>query len=277
VRTRWVVTLKRLIRNALDRAGYILVRKGDYLTSVTAVSTASVNSAAHDDEALQAMGCDREFQAFYQPFRGRSPMPLMCVLALYSAARYLIAAKVPGEVASCGSGSSETLRVLAAALAALGSTERALTLVDASGDPTHQAEHELALWGGGDELPSSEQPPHRATVTRTPVPSDLVSTGYPVERIRVVHAPPEPLPSDRAIAFLGLTSDRYPANLVAIRQLFPRVPIGGVVAVERSPSSASRDDAVSEYLEEHGIQLFFTNVTPRFRLGVTCGALVGDG
>jgi O-methyltransferase len=201
-------------------------------------------------------------------------MQLMKAYALHSAVKYLIKARIPGDIVDCGDGSATTLAVIAASLVALGDTSRRLILFDVTGDPRHRAETELRVWGGnGDLLLELVLPAHRAQSRAPPLPSMLIASGYPAERISLEHYPCGSF-DFTAIAFLGLTSETYLANRAAIGTLLPLVPSGGVVAAEADLSKPHRRDAVTDFLNREALNLHLWHVTGTYRIGVKSGQSV---
>jgi O-methyltransferase len=302
-----ILTVKRLILRTLADLGYVVLKRPDYerllAATVPAMTagdlTARVSPMTPGDSSPpvpsvtggyasvetappapgdggQASPLEPDFQRFYDALDDQSSLPLMHVHAVYCALRYLTKAKIPGDVVECGNGSGEALAIAGAALVALGDTSRALILFDVSGDPTHRAETELVLWGGpGRLLSSGERPVERRSRKPGWLPPELLVSGYPRERIRIVYAPTKALDASWPVAFLGLTAESYPANRAAIRSLVPRVSIGGIIAVDanpwiRSPHDAVwfPQDAVTEILDEQGIPVLLQRVTSTYRIGV---------
>jgi len=195
-----------------------------------------------------------------------SELPPLRRLALYSAAQYLRESRIGGAVMDCGYGATGTLATLAMALRHQGDTGRQLILFDTTADPTHRAELEFALWGAGRDLLAGRQAGSRAQIRSEPPAADLVATGYPAANFSIWRYPREEIAGCGQLAFLGLTSQTYPANEEAAAIYFPLLSRGGVIAVEGPLGSAA--DAVDRYLRREGIALLLVQVAPDFRLGI---------
>src|SRR5262245_30523280 len=137
-----------------------------------------------------------------------------------------------------------------------------LVLFDASADPLHRAETELELWGTARDLIADvpDARPHKPE----PPPAELAATFYPSDRIVVRRYPREPIAQSEPVAFLGLTSETYPANQQAIATFLPKVSPRGVIAVEGNRSA----DAVAQFLARSGVNLLFMQVTADYRVAV---------
>lgn len=198
--------------------------------------------------------------------------------AVFISARHLLKNRVPGDVVDCGDGSTTNLTLMATALAMLGDVSRRLIMFDVSGDASHRPELELPLWG----MDTSDLiDPRTAKFARTPdaarpLPKELVETGYPHERIHILHYPIDVIDLSQPTAYLGLVADSYDSNRAAIRALFPTVCKGGIIAVEgtnelrrKQPGCVQYQiDAVSQYLTGTTAVLEFWRPTPRFRLAI---------
>ena len=229
----------------------------DALSALLAAGTAETPAASTHDairDFLDASGAVSEFPALRR-------------LALYSTARYLCESAIGGAVMDCGHGQAETLTVLALAFQHIGDASRQLVLFDTTADPTHRPEFEFALWGGGRDLIAGRQVGSPAPISSEPLPVELVATGYPAANVSIRRYPREEIAGCGPLAFLGLTSQTYPANQEAIATYFPLLSRGGVIAVE-GPLGSGAADAVDHYLRREGIALLLIQVAPDFRLGI---------
>jgi len=211
-------------------------------------------------DLTEVAGADAVLASFLHDAHHEMAPPRL--LALYRVVQYLARAGIPGEIVDCGHGATATLAAIAAASTHCGETSRRLVLFDASADPLHRAETELELWGTARELIADVQ------VVRShkpePPPAELTATGYPPDRIVVRRYPREPITQSEPVAFLGLTSEAYPANQWAIATFLPKVSPGGVIAVEGN----SPRDAVAQFLAHAGLNLLFVQVAADYRVAV---------
>lgn len=273
--------LKRAALGLLTNSGYKLLTRNEY-DQLQAVARAALAPAPElpptpappppTGEALPALLGDgaapsdaAAIRDFLAASAAVSDLPLRR-LALYSVAQYLCESGIGGAVMDCGYGATGTLATLAMALRCHGDTGRQLILFDTTADPTHRAELEFALWGTGRDLLAGRQAGSRAQIRSEPPPADLVATGYPAANFSIRRYPREEIAGCGQLAFLGLTSQTYPANEEAAAIYFPLLSRGGVIAVEGPLGSAA--DAVDRYLRREGIALLLVQVAPDFRLGI---------
>src|SRR5262245_12835580 len=265
---------KQWVLRSLDQAGYRLLKKADHdaLQAAAAAAhgapaavpppppppVASIGPSALD--LTEAAGADAALAGFlHDAPHGLAPPR---AFALYRVVQYLARAGIAGEIVDCGHGATTTLAAIAAASMSCGETNRRLVLFDASADPLHRAETELELWGTARDLIADvpDARPHKPE----PPPAELAATGYPSDRIVVRRYPREPIAQSEPVAFLGLTSETYPANQQAIATFLPKVSPRGVIAVEGNRSA----DAVAQFLARSGVNLLFMQVTADYRVAV---------
>lgn len=258
---------KRLILSVLNDLGYVLVKKPDYEEMKASVPSPQRQVQVRADPRPPSP----EHAELHSLHTGASAPAR--ARAVSDAIRYLIDARVPGDVVDCGDGSPATLAAIAATLVSIGDTSRRLILFDVSGDPTHAAETTLTLWGTGRDLLGLQRADmDRGVAKSLPRAVGPLTSRYPPERISVVRYPANALHLPTLIAYLGLMPDSYPANRNSITSLIPRLSDGGIVAVTGGRSPISPRDAVEEALREFGTTILLHRITDSFRIGVKCSA-----
>jgi hypothetical protein len=187
--------------------------------------------------------------------------------ALYLATKYITESKIEGDLVDCGWGDTTTLLALASCLLSLKNYERQLVLFDSTADPLHRAETDLEPWGAEYDLLGN--PPGRKPPLPEPVPAELLSSGYPRERISIRRYPREPIAQTAPVAFLNITSETYDANRKALNIFFSRLSRTGMVAVEDvTPTRGDGYDTIAKFLRATGHTLWFTQVAPNFWMAI---------
>jgi hypothetical protein len=183
---------------------------------------------------------------------------------LYAAARYTIENQIEGDFVDCGWGDPTTLLALAASLLHLNHTNRRLVLFDSTASPLNRAETDLAPWGTEHDL--LRNPPARNPPVPEAPPAELLSIGYPAERIAVRRYPREPIAHAARVALLCITSETYDANRKAFDIFYSRLSRGGILAVEDIPGGPK--DALAQLLGATAGSLSFTQAAPNVRTAI---------
>jgi hypothetical protein len=184
--------------------------------------------------------------------------------ALYAAAKYITENEIEGDFVDCGWGDPTTLLALAASLLHLNHTDRLLELFDSSASPLNRAETDLAPWGTEHDL--LRKPPARKPPLPEAPPAELLSIGYPAERVTVRRYPREPIAHAAPMALLCITSETYDANREAFDVFYSRLSRGGILAVEDIPGG--HKDALAQLLGATAGLLNFTQAAPNVRTAV---------
>jgi hypothetical protein len=184
--------------------------------------------------------------------------------ALYAAAKYITENEIKGDFVDCGWGDPTTLLALAASLLHLTHTDRRLMLFDSTASPLNRAETDLAPWGTEHDL--LRKPPARKPAVPEAPPAELLSIGYPAERIAVCRYPREPIAHAAPVALLCITSETYDANRKALEVFYSRLSRCGILAVEDIPGG--HKDALAQLLGATAGSLNFTQAAPNVRTAV---------
>jgi hypothetical protein len=128
----------------------------------------------------------------------------------------------------------------------------------------NRAETDLAPWGAEHDL-LHKQPTRKPPVPEAP-PVELLSIGYPKERILVRRYPREPIAHAASVALLCITSETYDANRKAFDVFYSRLSRGGILAVEDIPGGQT--DALAQLLGATLGSMNFTQAAPNVRTAV---------
>jgi len=201
------------------------------------------------------------FSPILQRLLTRRNFSLARLQALYAAAKYITENEIEGDFVDCGWGDPTTLLALAASLLHLHHTDRGLVLFDSTASPLNRAETDLTPWGTEHDL--LRKPPARKPPVPEPPPAELLSIGYPAERIAVHRYPREPIAHSAPLALLCVTSETYDANSKAFAVFYSQLSRGGILAVEDIPGG--HKDALSQLLGATADSLNFTQAAPNVR------------
>jgi hypothetical protein len=212
---------------------------------------------------LFPFAADAEFAAFSRALPQSVDLPDRRILALFSSVQYLVVRQIVGDVIDCTHAGDGVLAVLGAAFVFLKDTSRRLIICDPTANPHHRAEHMLEPWGNDFDLLGAKLRPAKSQ--RAEAPSAAIRrTGYPQDKLLVWRYPREAIATTSPIAFLGLTSETYPANRWAIAAFIDRLSDGGVLAVDR----ITQRDGVAEHLTAARVALSPVEVADGYHMGI---------
>lgn len=200
--------------------------------------------------------------------------------ALYKATEYIEKAGIPGAVVECGVWLGGSMMVAALTLKQIGSFDRDLYLFDTfEGLPRPDEAVDIDVWGNRAVdwwLPTStgNESSHAAEAALDEVRVNLLSTGYPAERLHFVKGMvertlPEAAPPE--LALLRLDTDWYASTKHELEHLFPRIARNGILIVDDYGHYRGARRAVDEYIEKYRQPLLLNRVDYTGRLAVkTC-------
>jgi O-methyltransferase len=225
--------MKRLIRTGLRRLGYDFVHH----LEVT-------------DPIRDLMDAERAIIWRAKPFTMTS---LERMAALVNAVNYVARNKIPGDIAECGVWRGGSMMIVALTLLLNGDKGRSLYLYDTfegmsaptdadksadgvlAGDLLAQAQREEAIWCYSD----IEE-----------VRKNLVSTGYPAEKIHLIKGKVEetiPRTLPRELSILRLDTDWYESTKHELTHLYPLLRREGVLIIDDYGDWQGARKAVDEY------------------------------
>jgi hypothetical protein len=224
--------LKKLAKNIIHRFGYELRREG---------GLGLLPECGPEDLAL---------------LRAVSPYTMLALesrWAMLQACRHVARAAIPGAVVECGVWRGGAMMLAAKALAG---APRDLFLFDTFAGMTKPTEHDTQD-GGSPAMPVWEGSRRDGVVdwcyaSIEDVRANLSSTGYPMDRVRLVKGPVEETLLDaknlpREIALLRLDTDFYESTAAELEILYPRLSRNGVLIVDDYGHWSGSRKAVDEY------------------------------
>jgi hypothetical protein len=191
------------------------------------------------------------------------------VYALYEAVRYVITARIPGDIVECGVWRGGSSMMAAMTLDELGA-RRPLWLYDTFEGMPPPGEHDVRYSGESATslLRSAERVPGAwnewAWATVEDVRANMASTGY--DALEYVVGPVEETIPSRApeqISLLRLDTDWYESTRHEIEHLYPRLSDGGVLIIDDYGHWQGAKRAIDEYFAGRPILLNRIDYTGR--------------
>lgn len=229
--------IRRFVKRAVRSLGYEIVRR-----TPPGPPAFPVDAAPEDREILEAIapftmtGVDRQ-------------------LALIQSVRHVVRNRIPGCFVECGVWRGGSSMAAALALAQEGSRDRELFLFDTFEGMTEPTTADRSF-AGEDAATLLKRSDRTEQVwcyaDLADVRSNLLSTGYPQDRIHFVKGPVEQTipvsPQLPAIAILRLDTDWYESTKHEMQHLFPLLQQDGILIVDDYGYWKGARQAVDEYL-----------------------------
>jgi hypothetical protein len=202
------------------------------------------------------------------------------IAALCDGVEHVVRADVPGAVVECGVWKGGSMMAAALTLLRLGASDRDLYLFDTfQGMPPPTGEDVFSAYDGYSPMRHWRRRANRSVpaestwhyVPAQEVRDNLLSTGYPAERIHLVEGRVEdtlPGGAPDRVALLRLDTDWYESTRHELEQLYPRLSPGGVLIVDDYGHYEGARRAVDEYFDAHGGRPLLARVDYTGRVGV---------
>ena len=252
-------SLKRLLRAAVRRTGYDIVR----YQPETSASRLPADLTA-DEQAIYAA---------VKPFTMTS---LERVVSVIQATRYIVENAIPGAFVECGVWRGGSMMAVAHTLKRLGAADRRLYLYDTfSGMPAPTARD--ARHDGVSAQQLLDQTAVNTGVwcyaDRRDVEANLGSTGYPRELISFVEGTvestiPQTLPDQ--ICLLRLDTDWYESTRHELVHLYPRLVRHGVLIIDDYGHWQGARRATDEFFSGFPLRPLLQRVDYTGRMMVKC-------
>lgn len=289
--------LKSPIRRAFNQLGFTVIRTSAYtalrrerdeliqrafaLEGVRSGGEASVDGADH--QAMMAYhilkagfdDLDEQFRPLTDSVKPFTMTSVERMYHLYNAARYLSQAKVAGDMLECGVWRGGSMMLVAKTLLEAGDTGRTLHLFDTyEGHPKPDSKLDVDMWGNRavDEwidLRKTDETSDWARVTIDEVRANMQSTGYPMDKVKLVKGMVEKTAAANVpekLALLRLDTDWYASAKVSLEVFWPRLVVGGVLIVDDYGHYKGQRKAVDEF--------FSGNPQLLHRIDYSCRAIV---
>ena len=196
---------------------------------------------------------DAQFADLYGRCRPLTMTPVERMYALYEATKYVVARDVPGDVVECGVWRGGSAMLAALTLDRVGVRDRAIHLFDTFAGMTEPTDRDgqtaLREWRKRDRGDHNEW----CYSSRDEVEANMLSTGYPADRVVLVEGKVEetlPAQAPERIALLRLDTDWYESTYHELVHLYPRLEPGGVLIIDDYGYWSGARQAVDRYLAE---------------------------
>jgi len=256
--------MKKVVKAALARSGWEL-RRLDRIRSVLA----------------DLPDADREIVARVAPYTMTS---LERQASLVGAVDHVVKHGIAGDIVECGVWRGGSMMLVALALMARGDTSRDLVLFDTFEGMSAPTDRDRGPNGESAQVLLEHTGRDQwlwGVASLEDVKANMVSTGYPQERLHFVKGKVEDtIPGTIAerIALLRLDTDWYESTKHELTHLYPRLSRNGILIVDDYGHWRGSREAVDEYFaaSEEPVYLHRVDYTARL-LVKRDGALVGPG
>jgi O-methyltransferase len=199
------------------------------------------------------------------------------IQALLAATKYVVQARIPGDIVECGVWMGGSMMVVARALRRMSDSSRNLYLFDTfegmsaatEKDRDFRGKDATGLMARARERRTSD--PLWAIGPLETVQKNMNSTGYPSERIHYKRGQVEvtlPREAPEQIALLRLDTDWYESTRHEMEHLFPRLTPGGVLIIDDYGYWEGAKRAVDEYIESHGLKILLNRIDCTGRIAI---------
>jgi hypothetical protein len=216
-----------------------------------------------------------EFLALYGQCRKYTMTSWESLYALYKSVQYVVENRIPGEFVECGVWRGGSMKLIAHVLHSLGDTSRMLFLYDTFEGMT-EPEPGVDVDFSGNEAVNDWREIRRRGVKWSYAPLEEVheivaSSGYPMERVKLVKGPveetvPETIPT--SIALLRLDTDWYSSTKHEMEYLYPKLSPQGILIVDDYGHYRGARRGVDEYLSKFDKKPLFHRIDYTCRLAV---------
>lgn len=214
-----------------------------------------------------------------QIFRAVEPFTMVGperTFAMLKAIEYIVKAGVPGDFVECGVWRGGSAMAMAKALLDLGDVSRTLYLYDTFTGMIAPTEVDVSIQGKPakvefDRTKTSDDASTWCYSSLDEVTRNLLSTGYPEDRLRFVQGKVEdtiPNQVPEHIALLRLDTDWYESTKHEMVHLFPRLVPGGVIVIDDYGFWQGARKAIDEYIAETRTQILLNRIDCTGRVGI---------
>ncbi|MBT8621911.1 TylF/MycF/NovP-related O-methyltransferase [Polynucleobacter paneuropaeus] len=265
-----LLTLKKDVPAAIEKRFAEISRNEEYETDHQL-------SADHYHKITGIGDTEPEFRTLVEQVKIFTMTSVERMYALYKSIKYIDSANITGDIVECGVWRGGSMMLVAHTLLALGQSDRDLYLFDTfEGLPKPDEFKDVDLWGnraidGWLPKQNGQEGSHWAEATLEDVRANLISTGYPLERLHFVKGMVErtlPSAAPKEIALLRLDTDWYASTKHEMEHLFPRLSRHGVLIIDDYGHFDGARQAVDEYISSHKAPLLLNRIDYTGRLAI---------
>jgi O-methyltransferase len=196
------------------------------------------------------------------------------IFALYNAVKFITATNVPGDIVECGVASGGSCMIAALTLKHLNRMDKDIYLYDTFSGMSKPTEKDKPIGAAKQlitktsvEIWEENQKDDGINMwcfaSLEKVQQNLLSTGYPDEKLRFVKGKvedtiPNTIPS--CISILRIDTDWYESTYHSLTHLYPLLSVGGVIIFDDYSFWEGSKEAVDQYFSEQGIKLLLHRI-----------------
>ena len=284
--------VKKAILGLLEGAGYVVLKPADMaareeemrtLVQQLAMTSAKLTTVEAELEALRGRDPQVDYQLlmiqqslmaslkdldpdFNDTVESVKPFTMTSIerlYGLYKTVQFIVNARIPGDMLECGTWKGGSMMLVAKTLLAMGDTSRTLYLFDTfEGHPKPDAEKDVDLWGNKAvnewvNYAKTDETSDWAYVSIDEVRANMLSTGYPEDKIRLVKGMVEKTAAANVpdkLSMLRLDTDWYESCRVGLEVFWPVLSAAGVLIIDDYGHYKGQREAVDAYFA-HAPQL----------------------
>jgi Macrocin-O-methyltransferase (TylF) len=212
---------------------------------------------AQDQLRAGMSNLEPEFLALYEQCRQYTMTSWERLYALYKSVQYTVENRIPGDLVECGVWRGGSMKLVAHVLHSLGDTNRTLFLYDTFEGMT-EPDPAFDIDFSGNEAVNDWREVRRRGVKWAYAPVEevqqiIASTGYPMEKVKLVKGRveetiPETIPA--FIALLRLDTDWYSSTKHEMEHLYPKLSPQGILILDDYGHYQGARRGVDEYLSK---------------------------
>ena len=221
------------------------------------------------------MGVSQEFLTLHEKVKEYTMTSFERQHALYEAVRYITDKNIEGSIVECGVWRGGSTMIAASTLLTAGDTDRIMYLYDTFAGMSEPTEKDINVHGS--PAKGKWKSLMRGDVNEwdyaslEEVQQNVFSIGYPKDHIVFVQGKVEetiPGTMPERIALLRLDTDWYESTRHELEHLFPKLVPGGILIIDDYGHWQGAREAVDEYCEKNGVQIFLHRIDYTGRIGV---------
>lgn len=218
---------------------------------------------------------EEEFKRIYRQSKPFTMTSVERMYALYKGTQYIAQAKIPGDIVECGVWKGGSAMVSALTLIELGITDRDIYLYDTYEGMSEPSEKDIHFSGASaiTEWGQSQKQDHNewCYASLDEVRKNLLSTGYPQERLHFIKGPVEstiPSTIPKNISILRLDTDWYNSTYHELKHLYPLITERGLLIIDDYGCWQGAKDAVDTYLKENKLSVYLSRIDYTGRIAI---------
>jgi hypothetical protein len=218
---------------------------------------------------------DPIFNEIYKKCRNYTMTSQQQLYSLYTATRYVIENKIPGDIVECGVWKGGSSMLAALTLLSMENTDKYIYLYDTYQGMTEPTKHDISDFEEDSKrtwkLNQKEDFNKWCYSPIEEVQRNLFSTGYPDDKLvfvkgKVENTIPHTVPLK--ISLLRLDTDWYVSTYHELKHLFPNLSENGVLIIDDYGHWKGSRKAVDEYLAENNIKLLLNAIDYTGRIAI---------